>query len=73
MEGKMPLIGDMFPQIEVQTTHGLLKLPDAFGPGEIVLSSGTIRATGKRIAEGGKRYVVFDLPVTHYQTLRIVL
>lgn len=30
MEGKMPLIGDMFPQIEVQTTHGLLKLPDAF-------------------------------------------
>lgn len=30
MEGKMPLIGDKFPEIEVQTTHGKLKLPDAF-------------------------------------------
>jgi peroxiredoxin (alkyl hydroperoxide reductase subunit C) len=30
MEGKMPLIGDEFPHIEVQTTHGWLKLPEAF-------------------------------------------
>ncbi len=29
MEGKMPLLGDKFPQIEVQTTHGKLKLPEA--------------------------------------------
>ena len=39
MEGKMPLIGDMFPQIEVQTTHGLLKLPDAFAGKWFVLFS----------------------------------
>lgn len=28
MEGKMPLIGDPFPEMEVQTTHGKRKLPD---------------------------------------------
>ena len=39
MEGKMPLIGDMFPQIEVQTTHGVLKLPDAFAGKWFVLFS----------------------------------
>ena len=27
---KMPLIGDKFPTLEVQTTHGKKKLPDAF-------------------------------------------
>ncbi len=27
MEGKMPLIGESFPEIEVQTTHGKLNLP----------------------------------------------
>ncbi len=27
---RMPLIGDPFPQMEVQTTHGKLTLPDAF-------------------------------------------
>ncbi len=26
----MPLIGDKFPEMEVQTTHGKIKLPDAF-------------------------------------------
>ena len=26
----IPLIGDVFPEIEVQTTHGMMKLPDAF-------------------------------------------
>jgi len=26
----MPLIGDKFPKLEVQTTHGMKKLPDAF-------------------------------------------
>jgi len=26
----MPLIGDKFPEIEVQTTQGKLKLPDVF-------------------------------------------
>lgn len=31
MEGiKMPLIGDKFPELEVQTTKGRMKLPDAF-------------------------------------------
>ncbi|WP_036226142.1 peroxiredoxin [Mesoaciditoga lauensis] len=29
-ERKMPLIGDKFPEVEVQTTHGKLKLPDEF-------------------------------------------
>lgn len=31
-EGKagIPLIGDKFPELEVQTTHGKLKLPDAY-------------------------------------------
>ncbi len=27
MEGKMPLIGDLFPEITVQTTHGMVNLP----------------------------------------------
>jgi peroxiredoxin (alkyl hydroperoxide reductase subunit C) len=27
MEGRMPLIGDPFPEMEVQTTHGKMKLP----------------------------------------------
>jgi len=27
MEGKFPLLGDAFPQMEVQTTHGKLSLP----------------------------------------------
>jgi len=30
MEEKMPLIGDKFPTLEVQTTHGKKKLPDIF-------------------------------------------
>ena len=29
-EMKMPLIGDAFPQMEVQTTHGKIKLPGDF-------------------------------------------
>ncbi len=29
-EMKMPLIGDKFPEMQVQTTHGMKKLPDAF-------------------------------------------
>lgn len=29
-EGRMPLLGEQFPQVEVQTTHGRLKLPDGF-------------------------------------------
>ena len=29
-ETRMPLIGDKFPTLEVQTTHGKKKLPDAF-------------------------------------------
>jgi peroxiredoxin (alkyl hydroperoxide reductase subunit C) len=29
-EMKMPLIGDKFPALEVQTTHGMKKLPDDF-------------------------------------------
>jgi peroxiredoxin (alkyl hydroperoxide reductase subunit C) len=30
MEEKMPLIGDKFPEMEVVTTHGVLKLPEAY-------------------------------------------
>jgi len=30
MEGRIPLLGEKFPEIEVQTTHGVMKLPDAF-------------------------------------------
>ena len=30
MEGKMPLIGDPFPEITVQTTHGVINLPGDF-------------------------------------------
>ncbi len=30
MEGKMPLIGDPFPEITVQTTHGTIDLPAHF-------------------------------------------
>ncbi len=26
----MPLIGDKFPEVEVKTTHGMMKLPDAY-------------------------------------------
>jgi len=29
-EMKMPLIGDKFPEMQVQTTHGMKKLPDEF-------------------------------------------
>jgi peroxiredoxin (alkyl hydroperoxide reductase subunit C) len=30
MEGRIPLIGESFPDVEVKTTHGMLKLPDAY-------------------------------------------
>ena len=30
MERKMPLIGDKFPEVDVTTTHGSLKLPNAY-------------------------------------------
>jgi peroxiredoxin (alkyl hydroperoxide reductase subunit C) len=30
MEEKMPLIGDKFPDLNVQTTKGMMKLPDVF-------------------------------------------
>ncbi len=30
MEERIPLIGENFPQIDVQTTHGKIKLPDAY-------------------------------------------
>lgn len=39
MEHSMPLLGDRFPEIEVQTTHGLLKLPDAYAGKWFVLFS----------------------------------
>ncbi len=29
-EGAMPLIGDKFPKIEVQTTHGMMSLPEDY-------------------------------------------
>ncbi len=30
MEGRMPLIGEKFPEVGVQTTHGKVKLPDDY-------------------------------------------
>ncbi len=30
MEGKIPLLGDKFPEMEVKTTHGKIKLPEHF-------------------------------------------
>jgi peroxiredoxin (alkyl hydroperoxide reductase subunit C) len=39
MESRIPLIGDKFPQMEVKTTHGAIKLPDAFNGKWFVLFS----------------------------------
>ncbi|MCK4251515.1 peroxiredoxin [candidate division WOR-3 bacterium] len=39
MEGKIPLIGDKFPEIEVKTTHGKMKLPDAYNGKWFILFS----------------------------------
>jgi peroxiredoxin (alkyl hydroperoxide reductase subunit C) len=39
MESRIPLIGDKFPQMEVKTTHGAMKLPDAFNGKWFVLFS----------------------------------
>jgi len=39
MEGQMPLIGDRFPDMEVQTTHGKMKLPDALAGKWFILFS----------------------------------
>jgi peroxiredoxin (alkyl hydroperoxide reductase subunit C) len=38
-EKRMPLIGDRFPELEVQTTHGKVKLPDEFSGRWFVLFS----------------------------------
>src|SRR5512136_632401 len=37
--GGFPLIGDKFPEMEVKTTHGMMKLPDAFAGKWFVLFS----------------------------------
>ncbi len=39
MERSMPLLGDKFPEFEVQTTHGKLKLPEHFSGKWYVLFS----------------------------------
>ena len=39
MEEKFPLIGDKLPEMEVQTTHGKIKLPDNFSGKWFVLFS----------------------------------
>jgi len=39
VEGGMPLIGDKFPQLEVQTTHGRMILPDVYAGRWFVLFS----------------------------------
>ncbi len=39
MEGGIPLIGDKFPELEVQTTHGPMKLPKVFAGRWFVLFS----------------------------------
>ena len=37
--GRIPLIGDKFPRVEVQTTHGKVTLPDVFDGKWFVLFS----------------------------------
>ncbi|HDI86068.1 MAG TPA: redoxin domain-containing protein, partial [Candidatus Korarchaeota archaeon] len=39
MEGRIPLLGEKFPTLEVQTTHGKIKLPDHFAGKWFVLFS----------------------------------
>lgn len=39
MERTMPLIAEKFPEIEVKTTHGTIKLPDAFNNKWFILFS----------------------------------
>ena len=39
MEERIPLIGENFPQIDVQTTHGKIKLPDAYAGKWFILFS----------------------------------
>ncbi|HDM91917.1 MAG TPA: peroxiredoxin [Candidatus Korarchaeota archaeon] len=39
MEGRIPLLGEKFPALEVQTTHGKIKLPDHFAGKWFVLFS----------------------------------
>jgi len=38
-KGGFPLIGDKFPSMEVKTTHGMIKLPDAYSGKWLVLFS----------------------------------
>ena len=38
-ERKMPLLGDTFPELKVQTTHGVMELPKAFAGKWFVLFS----------------------------------
>ncbi|MEM2045310.1 MAG: redoxin domain-containing protein, partial [Candidatus Bathyarchaeia archaeon] len=38
-EYKMPLIGDRFPQMEVRTTRGVIKLPDDYSGKWFILFS----------------------------------
>ena len=38
-QGSFPLIGDKFPSMEVKTTHGMIKLPDAYAGKWVVLFS----------------------------------
>ncbi len=39
MENKMPLIGEKFPELTAQTTHGVLNLPDSYSGKWFVLFS----------------------------------
>ncbi|MFO7867300.1 MAG: peroxiredoxin [Candidatus Aminicenantes bacterium] len=39
MENRMPLIGDKFPEMKVETTHGLMNLPQAFSGKWFILFS----------------------------------
>lgn len=39
MENRMPMIGDKFPEIQVQTTHGAFKLPNDFAGKWFILFS----------------------------------
>jgi len=49
MEYRIPLIGEKFPEIEVKTTHGLIKLPEHFKGRWFVLFSHPMGEVAKRL------------------------
>ena len=68
-ERGIPLIGDKFPQIEVQTTHGKMTLPDVFSGKWFVLFSHPADFTPVCTTE----FVAFANRYSQYQKLNAEL